>query len=145
MGRGEKSFLYIGAGTNQLLPSDFTFRETPPAGNLARSFHGNAVLGYRSASENLVIEPSIWINMAGENVINGQIGFTLEKPRAFWTGLHYNINQTVNFQLGYNLADGFTDDGMIKIGAMATYNVGDFGATRGLGYEFYLAYQINAK
>ena len=143
-GPQEKSFFYAGAGTNQILPQDITFRETLPTGNLQRAFHGNATMGYRSVSEKLVIEPSLWLNLAGENISNSQFNLHIENPQAFWGGLSYSLNQTLAVQVGYLLPGGFTDSDTIRLGLLGSFNMGSFGASHGLGYGFYLAYRTGA-
>lgn len=143
-GRQDGSFFFAGAGTNQILPQDITFRETLPSGNLERAFHGNATLGYRSVGKSLVIEPSLWLNYAGENISNSQFNLHIENPKAFWGGLSYSLNQTLAVQLGYLLPGGFTDDDSIRIGVLGSFNMGGFGPSRGLGYGFYLAYRTGA-
>ena len=143
-GPSDASFFYVGLGVNQLLESDLKLRETEPAGNLQRAFHGNATLGYRAAGESLVIEPSIWANFAGANIVDAQLGFLIEKPEAFWAGAHYSLSQTLAIQLGYLLPGGFQEGDTLRMGALASFNLGGFGAARGLGYEFYLAYRIKA-
>lgn len=143
-GPREQSFFYAGLGANQILPSDLTLRETLPAGNLPRAFHGNAQLGYRAAGEKMVVEPSLWLNFAGANIVDGQVGIHLERPEAFWAGLNYSLSQTLYIQLGYLLPSGFQEGDTLRIGALASFNLGGFGAARGLGYEFYLAYRIKA-
>lgn len=143
-GPKDKSFFYAGAGTNQILPQDVAFRETLPSGNLERAFHGNATVGYRSAGNALTIEPSLWLNLAGKNISNSQFNLHLEKEQAFWGGLSYSLNQTLAIQAGYVLPGGFTDDDTIRLGLLGSFNMGSFGASRGLGYGFYLAYRTGA-
>lgn len=143
-GPQDQSFFYVGAGTNQILPQDITFRETLPTGNLQRSFHGNATIGYRSHGNALIFEPSLWLNLAGENIANSQFNLHIENPKAFWGGLSYSLNQTLAIQLGYVLPGGFTGDDTIRMGLLGSFNMGSFGASRGLGYGFYLAYRTGA-
>ncbi len=143
-GPQDQSFFYAGAGTNQILPQDITFRETLPTGNLQRAFHGNATIGYRSYGNALIIEPSLWLNVAGENIANSQFNLHIENPKAFWGGLSYSLNQTLAVQLGYLLPGGFTEDDTIRMGLLGSFNMGGFGASRGLGYGFYLAYRTGA-
>lgn len=143
-GPNDKSFFYAGAGTNQILPQDITFRETLPTGNLERAFHGNATIGYRSVGTNFVIEPSFWLNTAGKNISNSQVNLNIEYPKAFWGGLSYSLNQTLALQLGYLLPGGFTDTDTIRLGLLGSFNMGGFGPARGLGYGFYVAYRTGA-
>lgn len=136
-----KSYFFAGAGTNQLLPRDVPFRETAPAGNLRRVWHGNATLGYRSQGNTLIIEPSFWLNAAGRNVRSSQFNLHVEYPAAFWAGLSYSLNQTLAIQAGYLLSGGMAKDDTIRIGLMGSFNMGSFGNARGLGYGFYVAYR----
>jgi type IX secretion system PorP/SprF family membrane protein len=136
-----KSYFFAGAGANQLLAQDIPFRETAPAGNLRRVFHGNATLGYRAHGNAFIIEPSLWLNAAGRNVRSSQFNLHIEYPAAFWTGLSYNLNQTLAIQAGYLLPGGMAKGDSIRIGLMGSFNMGSFGAARGLGYGFYLAYR----
>jgi len=143
-GAQDKSYFYAGAAANQLLPQDITLSDTPPTGNLERAFHGNATIGYRSWGSSLIIEPSLWFNLAGENISNSQFNLTIEKLQAFWGGISYSFNQTMGIQVGYSLPGGFTKDDVIRIGMLGSFNMGSFGAQRGLGYGFYLAYRTGA-
>ncbi len=144
-GPEDGSFFYAGLAANQLLQSDLSLRETQPAGNLKRAFHGNVTIGYRAAGAALVIEPSLWVNFAGANVVDGQVGFLIERPEAFWAGAHFSLSQTLAIQLGYLLKGGFTEGDTLRMGAMASFNLGGFGPARGMGYEFYLAYRIKTR
>lgn len=139
-GPDNKSYFFVGAGTNQILPQDVTFREELPTGNLRRAFHANGTVGYRAQNNSLIIEPSLWINTAG-NVVNVQANIHVEMERQFWGALAYALNQTANVQLGYILPSGIVDGDAIRIGLQGSFNVGGFGGARGLGYGFYLAYR----
>lgn len=143
-GPNDGSFFYAGAGTNQILPQDVTFRESLPSGNLERAFHANATVGYRSVGNTLIIEPSFWLNTAGKNIASSQFNLNLEYSKAFWGGLSYSLNQTLALQVGYVLDGGFTDDDTIRLGLMGSFNMGGFGAARGVGYGFYVAYRTGA-
>lgn len=143
-GPEDKSFFYAGAATNQLLPQDITLSDRTPTGNLERAFHGNATIGYRSWGSSVVIEPSFWFNLAGKNIGNSQFNLTIEKPAAFWAGISYTLNQTLGVQVGYSVPGGLADNDLIRIGLLGSFNMGSFGASRGLGYGFYLAYRAGA-
>lgn len=140
-GPKDKSYFYAGAATNQLLPQDVTLSNTVPTGNLKRAFHGNATIGYRSWGNSVVVEPSLWLNLAGKNISNSQFNLTIEKPEAFWGGISYSFNQTMGIQVGYSLRGGFTKDDVMRIGVLGSFNMGSFGPQRGMGYGFYLAYR----
>ena len=60
----------------------------------------------------------------------------------FWIGLNYATSQTLAFQGGVIVQNNFTRDGTMRIGTAATYNIGQFGKVRGLGFEFYAAYRF---
>jgi type IX secretion system PorP/SprF family membrane protein len=143
-GPNDQSFFYAGAGTNQLLPQDVTFRDSGPTGNLQRALHTNATIGYRSAGAKLTVEPSLWLNTAGKNIASSQFNLHVEKPNAFWSGLSYSLNQTLAIQVGYVLPGGFTKADTLRLGILGSFNMGGFGAARGLGYGFYLAYRTGA-
>ncbi|MEZ4984436.1 MAG: PorP/SprF family type IX secretion system membrane protein [Saprospiraceae bacterium] len=141
-GVAHKSYFFAGAGTNQLLPNDITFREAnTPTGNLKRVFHGNATIGYHAHGSVLIIEPSLWFNAAGRNLRNSQFNLHIEYPRAFWAGLGYNLNQTLFLQAGYLLPNSLTKGDTIRLGLMTSFNTGSFGNSRGIGYGFTLAYR----
>ncbi len=78
--------------------------------------------------------------MAAKNIINSQFNLKAEHA-ALWAALHYNLNQTLGFQIGYKLPGGFGQEGELRIGAHGSFNMGSFGNERGLGYGFYLAYK----
>lgn len=141
-GPDRMSFFFAGAGVNQLLPREVLLSDVSKVGKLDRVLHGNATIGYRSAREAFMIEPSFWFNFAGANILNSQFNLTVGKPRAFWAGLSYSLNQTAAFQLGYELGGGFAEGGGLRIGALGSFNMGDFGKARGLGYEFFMAWRM---
>lgn len=140
-GTSGKSYFYAGLGSNQLIPKDLLVKEGDLVGNLRRAFHGNATVGYRSVGDLFTIEPSLWFNFASENVFNSQLNLKVEYSKAFWAAIHYNLNQTLAIQLGYKLPGMFSDDGQLRIGVLGDFNLGSFGAERGLGYGFYIAYK----
>jgi|APTNR8051073442_1049403.scaffolds.fasta_scaffold00202_44 type IX secretion system PorP/SprF family membrane protein len=140
-GAHKRSFFYAGAAANQLIPSDLVFRQTTPTPNFRRAFHGNATIGYRSAGEKLIVEPSAWINFAGRNIAESQFNLLIERPEAFWAGLTYSFTQTVAIQLGYNLP-GPEAGANIRLGVLGSFNMGSFGPARGLGFEVMAAYRV---
>jgi len=140
-GQYNGSYFFAGIGTNQLLAKDLFVQDGDLAGNLRRSFHSNASIGYHSVGNQLTIEPSFWFNTAGANILNSQFNLKFEHTKAFWAALHYSLNQTLGVQLGYKLPGSFGQEGQLRIGIHSSFNMGGFGAERGLGYGFYLAYQ----
>lgn len=140
-GPDDASYFFAGAGVNQLLNSRITFLELSPTANLQRAFHGNATLGYHYGGEQLHWEPSLWLSVAGSNIIDLQFSLLVEKPAAFWAGVTYNQGQTVGVQLGHSIGGG-DDTGLLRIGALGSYNIGSFGKARGVGFEFYVAYRM---
>lgn len=143
-GPQQRSYFFAGLGANQLLPQSVTLRESQPTGDLKRTLHGNATIGYNSAGEKLTITPSLWLNYASENLNHSQFNITVERPLAFWGGLSYSFNQTLAFQAGYILPNSMADGDQLRIGLMGSFNFGDFGPPRGLGYAFYLGYRLKA-
>ncbi|RME92935.1 MAG: type IX secretion system membrane protein PorP/SprF [Bacteroidetes bacterium] len=143
-GPQQASYFFAGAAAQQLLPQDIVLRESAPAGNLARSLHANATLGYRSVGAQLSLEPSLWLDFASPNLSHSTFNLRIERNQAFWGGLSYSFNQTLGIQLGYCLPGSFADEDTLRMGLMGTFNVGGTGAARGLGYGFYLGYRLKA-
>lgn len=138
----DESSFYFGAGFNQLLPSDIVFQESAALANFKRVLHGNALVGGRIMSNNqLFMEPSAWVNYAGQNLLDYNLGIKIEAPESFWAGLAYSNNQTLALQVGAILAKNFPEESSLRIGVLGTYNIGTFGQFRGLGYEFGVVYR----
>lgn len=138
----ETSTFYAGLAANQTFSSNVVFPEFGSPGNFKRGLHGNAVLGYRSISNDILIEPMLWINYSSPGITDANFSIRFEKRETFWTGLNLSFNQTLSFQLGYILTKGMMKDGSLRIGMAGSYNLGPFAQARGLGYEFYLAYRL---
>ena len=141
-GHFEENFFYIGAAINQILPSDVIFKDFGSPANFKRAMHGNAVLGYRSISGDILIEPVLWINYSAPGITDANFSIKVEKRESFWTGLNLSFNQTLSFQLGYILTKGMMKDGTLRMGIAGSYNLGPFAKARGVGYEFYMAYRF---
>jgi len=140
-GKNGQSYFYAGLGSNQLIPKDLLVNQGEVTGNLRRSFHGNASIGYRSVGNQLIIEPSLWFNLAAKNILNSQLNLKIEHIKAFWTAIHFSLNQTLGIQLGYKLPGSFGNNGQLRLGILGDFNLGGFGTERGLGYGFYIAYK----
>lgn len=141
-GNFEGNSFYAGLAANQLLSTDIVFKEFGSPGNFKRAFHGNAVLGYRSISGDMLIEPVLWINFSTPGITDANFSLKLEKREAFWAGLNLSFNQTLSFQVGYILTKGMVKDGTLRMGLAGSYNLGPFAKARGIGYEFYVAYRF---
>lgn len=135
-----KTYYYGGIAANQLLPSDVTFENVGSEGNLKRVIHANAVIGARFVNDEFFVEPSLWINYSAPNIINGLLSVRIEQYRAFWAAVSFTGDQTAGIQVGYILPDLWLRDGDLRIGAQGSYNVGDFGKARGMGFEIYVGY-----
>lgn len=140
-GKNGESYFYAGLGSNQLIPKDVLIKKGEIVGNLRRSFHGNASIGYRSVGNQLIIEPSFWFNLADKNILNSQLNLKIEHTKAFWASIHFSLNQTLGLQLGYKLPGSFGNNGQLHLGVLGDFNFGGFGTERGLGYGFYIAYK----
>lgn len=141
-GPEDRSFFYLGAGTNQLLSNDiFIDNGGDIRGNLKRALHGNGRIGYRSVQEQFSLEPSLWFNMTDASILNSQFNLEGEYGQSIWGGLHYNTNQTIMLQLGYRLASEVVEAGELRIGLSTSFNTGGFGPERGVGYGFTLSFK----
>jgi len=140
----DKSTLYIGIGANQLLSSDLNFDGLDQSIlNLQRVPHANAILGGSILfNSDMYVEPSAWINFASENIFEVNAGVRIEQEDVFWGGVYFNNSQSFSVQGGVILTDGVFQDGQLRIGGLATYNIGKLGSSLGIGYEFYLAYRF---
>jgi hypothetical protein len=141
-GHFEEIFFYVGAAINQILPSDVIFKDFGSPANFKRAMHGNLVLGYRSISGDILIEPVLWINYSAPGITDANFSIKVEKRESFWTGLNLSFNQTLSFQLGYILTKGMVKDGTLRMGIAGSYNLGPIAKARGVGYEFYMAYRF---
>lgn len=138
----DRNFFFAGLALNQVLPLSVLLDDFGGNGNLVRTIHGNATIGTRIVNGDIYIQPSAWINYSAVNILEGNLNVKLEQREAFWAGLNYSTTQTLAIQGGFILQNDFTRDGTMRIGTSASYNIGQFGKFRGLGFEFYLAYQF---
>ena len=135
--------VYVGISGTQLFSSDLIFEGLDQDINLARVPHANAIVGATILIErDLYFEPSIWANYASENIFELNVGARIEQENIFWAGTNYTTSQSLSVQGGVILTDGFFKDGQLRIGGLATYNLGRLGSSLGVGYEFYLAYRF---
>ena len=138
-----RNTIHLGLAANQLFTNDLTFDGVDQEVNFMRAIHANAMLGASFLlNPDTYVEPSIWINYAGENIYEINAGIRLEQEDIFWAGANYTTSQTFSVQGGIILNDGIFVDGQLRIGGLATYNIGKLGSSLGLGYEFYLAYRF---
>ena len=135
---------YVGLSANQLLNQDVIFDTDGMSPlNLKRDLHANALLGFSFlAQADLLIEPSLWLNYTAKNINEYNFGILLEKENTFWGGLSFSSSQQFSVQAGVILNNGMFQDGALRIGTLANYNMGTLGKNLGFGYEFYLAYRF---
>ncbi len=139
----DNSTLYVGVSASQLLSSDLILEGADQDINLERVPHANVILGATILIErDLYFEPSVWANYASPNIFDVNLGARIEQENIFWAGANFTTSQTLSAQGGIILTDGLFEDGQLRIGGLATYNVGKLGSALGVGYEFYLAYRF---
>lgn len=139
----DRSFFFAGAAVNQILPSAVLIDDFGSVANLKRTMHGNAVIGGRIVNDGLYVQPSVWVNYSAPNIFDVNLAVKLEWEEAFWAGVNFSSTQTVAVQGGFIVRNDFTKDGTLRIGTLSTFNIGQFGKFRGLGFEFYLAYRFD--
>lgn len=137
-----RTYFFAGLAVNQILPLSVLLDDFGGSGNLERALHGNMIIGTRIVNGEMFIQPSAWIDFSMPSIISSNLNVKLELEEAFWAGLNYSTTQTVSIQGGVIVHNDFTQDGTMRIGTSASYNVGQFGKLRGLGFEFYLAYRF---
>lgn len=134
---------YIGVAANQLFSSDLIFDGVSQEVNLTRVPHANAILGASFLlNADTYLEPSLWVNYASENIYDFNAGIRIEQEDIFWAGANYTTAQAFSVQGGIILTDGAFQDGQLRIGGLANYNLGKLGSSLGIGYEFYIAYRF---
>ncbi len=138
----EESAFYFGAAANQVFPADLVIKEGSRFANWKRAIHGNALVGARLVNDKFFIEPSAWINYSTQNNLNANINVKMEMYETFWTAVTYSTNQTMALQLGIITKAGFSKTDYWRIGALGSYNIGDFGNFRGAGVEINFAYRF---
>ena len=135
--------LFVGLSATQLFSSDLMFEGLDQDINLARVPHANALIGATILIDGYTyFEPSIWANYASANLFDLNIGARVEQDKVFWAGVNYTTSQSISAQGGVILTDGVFQDGQLRIGGLATYNLGRLGSSLGVGYEFYVAYRF---
>lgn len=138
----EESFVFAGLAATQVLPTNLLLDQFGSEANLKRAIHGNATFGARIVEGDLFVQPSMWVNYSSGNVLNGTFAVLVEQRDAFWGGINLSTNKTVGIQAGMIVNDEFTKDGNLRIGMLGSFNIGNFGKFRGLGYEAYIAYRF---
>lgn len=138
----DENAFFFGAAVNQVFPSDLVIKDGNRFANWQRAIHGNALIGARLTNDRFFIEPSAWVNYSAQNNINANVNIKMEMHEAFWTALTYSTNQTIALQVGVITVGGFSDGDYFRIGALGSYNIGDFGKYRGVGFEFNVAYRF---
>lgn len=138
----DRSFFFAGMAVNQVLPQSVILDDFGGSANLKRAIHGNATVGTRIVNGEIYIQPAVWINYSAVSILDINLNFKLEQEEAFWAALNYSLSQTLAMQGGFVLKNDFTRDGTMRIGTSASFNIGQFGKFRGVGFEFYLAYQF---
>lgn len=138
----DRTFFFGGLAVNQVLPLSVILDDFGGSANLMRTMHGNIILGTRIVNGDIYIQPAAWVNYSAPNIIEANLNFKLEQRDAFWGGLNYSTTQTLSLQAGMILNNDFTKDGTLRIGTSGSFNLGQFGKFRGMGFEFYLAYQF---
>lgn len=133
---------FFGAAVNQLFPSDLVIKDGNRFANWQRAIHGNALIGARLVNDRFFIEPSAWVNYSTQNNLNVNVNIKMEMRESFWTALTYCTNQTIALQVGVITIGGFAKGDFFRIGALGSYNVGDFGKYRGVGFECNVAYRF---
>lgn len=133
---------FFGAAVNQVFPADLVIAEGSQFANWQRAIHGNALIGARLVNDRFFIEPSAWVNYSTQNNINANFNIKMEMRESFWTALTYSTNQTIALQVGVITVGGFSKGDFFRIGALGSYNIGDFGKYRGVGFEFNVAYRF---
>jgi len=139
----DRNTFHLGLSANQLFTNDLTFDGVEQEVNFMRAIHANAILGVSILlNPDTYIEPSAWMNYAGNNIYDLNAGMRIEQENTFWAAANYTTSQNFSLQGGVILTDGVFEDGQLRIGGLATYNLGKLGSTLGFGYEFYLAYRF---
>jgi type IX secretion system PorP/SprF family membrane protein len=137
-----KSSFFFGVAANQVFPSDLVVKEGNRFANWKRAIHGNALIGARLVNDRFFIEPSAWVNYSTQNNLNANVNVKMEMPESFWTAVTYSTNQTLALQVGLITKGGFSRSDFWRIGALGSYNVGNFGNYRGVGFEVNVAYRF---
>ena len=138
----DENMFFAGLAANQIVPNKLVFDEFGGVTNLKREIHANAIVGSRFIYDKIFLEPSVWVNYSAPDIFDVSLNVKMEKYEAFWAGLSYSTSHTIALQLGLIVIKGFTKDGALRIGTMASYNIGSFGKFRGVGYEAYVAYRF---
>lgn len=133
---------FFGVAVNQIFPSDLILTESNRFANWKRAIHGNALIGARLVNDRFFIEPSAWVNYSTQNNVNASVNVKMEMYESFWTAFTYSTNQTMALQVGIITNSGFGDQDYFRIGALGSYNIGDFGNYRGVGFEFNVVYRF---
>lgn len=136
-----KGFFYFGAAATGLIPGSFAYTGLGSTARYENRIHANAVIGMRIVRDVFLIEPSVWIDYAYQNLLNTHLGLRLEMTDTFWTGINYSSANLMSFQAGVYIKNVLSKDGLLKAGTQGSFNIGDIAATRGGSYDFYLGYQ----
>jgi len=143
---GEDDFannsFFFGIAANQLINAEVPVFGENVDGSLMRRLHANATAGVRIINDELALEPAVWVNYAQDNITNFNMAIRMEKFETFNAGLIYSSNRTLALQAGYSLRGDFLKDGVLRIGVLGSYNLGQVGQYQGAGYEFVIGYRF---
>lgn len=141
-----KSYLFLGAGANQLLVSSNNnneFINSTTFDGIERVVHSSFVLGYQYFTGQYVVRPSICLDQATHSPGIARLEVQAELPDAYWGAFTYSINQTLAFRFGFIL--GQEDGNSLRLGMQGVFNVGSSTVQRGLGYSAFAAYVFSRK
>lgn len=140
------SYGFIGLAFRQLLSNRLPLRAgVEESGLLDRSMHGNITLGYHYESEQLVLRPILWVDIAANAPSETQLSIQSEIRKKVIAGLSYNLSQTLGIRLGYILPQDEIGSRRLRIGAQGVFNMGSATAVRGLGYSAFFAYEFGSR
>lgn len=138
----DETWYFFGLSANQLIRSKIPSNSNN-TGNLNRAFSANTFFGFRQPIDFGYFEPSIWLHFSEPNVIGYAVNFNYELEDTFWTGLSYASGGQASLQLGVILKDGLLQDGKLRIGALAGYNLGRLTVSNSFGVEGIIGYRFN--
>lgn len=136
----QKSYFFLAAGANQVVPNDLIFDDLSKTANFRRALHFFGILGYRFQLNYAHIEPSIQINNVAGNVTKIRFHLNYEMEDAFWVGFALDSNVRVAFQGGVILRE--QRDGQFRIGGQASYGTSTLTNAQGAGYSIFVGYLL---
>lgn len=132
----KENVFYFGLATNQAFTTEVLVNNA----DQKRENHIHFNLGGKIYNYNTMWEPSVTANLVAPDIIDVLYGVKFEMQNAFWAGLGYASSGIIGLQGGVIVDNFGNNDGMLKLGILGSYGLGNGLQELGPSAEFYIGY-----